>query len=410
MTTKVVRYCFIILFTTNVFSGCTEPFAIEDHVYENALVVETTITNELKHQEVKLSRVIQLTDSIDVYEKNAQVWIETSNKETYHFLESEDGIYLSNDAFKAVPNVAYKLFITTSDTKQYESKKEYLTPEAEIANLYAEKEIVHGELGVQVYIDSNEDVGDAKYFRYEFEETYKIVTPYIVDYDIEITNVNTTPATISFDRIITPRVENKHICYKTDFQNKIIQTSFIHSQNNQTEVPIHFISEDNYIIREGYSILVRQFIQSFDSYNYYDVLNRLGNVESLLVENQPGFVRSNISSLTNENEKVLGFFDMSSVSEKRIFFNYYDIGLQKPEFPFWCETQTWDYNDTLGPSIDFDPHERSMILHLLYNEDPPWELLDMPFGDSIPIYTFLRPICSNCTSIATNSKPEFWED
>ena len=42
--------------------GCTEPFLIETIDFESVLVVEGTLTDELKRQEVKLSGTIGLED------------------------------------------------------------------------------------------------------------------------------------------------------------------------------------------------------------------------------------------------------------------------------------------------------------------------------------------------------------
>ena len=62
-----------------IFS-CTEKIELKTESFEDVLVVETTITDELKYQEVKISRTYILESSNPILEKNAKVRIEDSNK------------------------------------------------------------------------------------------------------------------------------------------------------------------------------------------------------------------------------------------------------------------------------------------------------------------------------------------
>ena len=70
---------------------------------------------------------------------------------------------------------------------------------------------------------------------------------------------------------------------------------------------------------------MRQYVQSLEAFSYYDLLNQLSATGNALTQIQPGFIASNIFSTANRDEKVLGFFDVSSVTEERIFFNYEDF-------------------------------------------------------------------------------------
>jgi len=412
-----IYYLIIVLIFVFVF-GCIEPYQLETNTFENALVVECTIENEMKTQKITVSRVFRLESNEPAAEQNAQVWIEDSNQNNYSFSESKPGVYYSDNEFNALPDVGYTLFVKTSSGGLYESREEYLTAESTIDNLYAEKNTVNGETGVQVFVDANEDLGAASYFRYQFEETYKVITPEIITQDIHLENINTSPASFSYDIIINPTTEEKHIGYATTPQLEILQTSTsATSGNSVVKFPVRFIAGSDYRIREKYSILVKQYVQSPDSYNFYRILNQLGSLESILLENQPGFVHGNIFSTINSEEKVVGFFDVSSVSEKRIFFSYFDFELEKPEYPYYCQKDTLDYRDnTTG---DFDPNDRSIMYNSLEVQSPPWELFEIFYVEDldedgniilIPIYVLLTPECGNCTSFSSNIKPEFWED
>lgn len=47
---------------TFIFNGCTETYPLLTNTYEEALVVEATITNELKNQEIKITKTSRLED------------------------------------------------------------------------------------------------------------------------------------------------------------------------------------------------------------------------------------------------------------------------------------------------------------------------------------------------------------
>ena len=165
------KYYYIIFFIFAFVYSCIEPYQLETNTFENALVIECTIDNEVKNQKIQLSRVFRLESNEPATEQNAQIWIEDSNQNNYSFSESEPGVYYSDNEFKALPNVGYTLFVTTSNGDKYESREEFLTPESVIDNLYAEKSTIGGEQGVQVYIDANGNLGPAFINRFQHVES-----------------------------------------------------------------------------------------------------------------------------------------------------------------------------------------------------------------------------------------------
>src|SRR5690606_36025316 len=172
-----------------IFS-CTEKIGLKTESFEDVLVVETTITDELKYQEVKISRTYILESSTPIFENSAIVRIEDSNQNIYNFHETGNGLYVSDIQFQAVEGVSYRLIINTQDGKQYISNEEFLPPKVNIENLYAELITLNGNVGIQVLLDTNDNLGDAVFFRYTYEETYKIVAPYYAASDVVFSNIN----------------------------------------------------------------------------------------------------------------------------------------------------------------------------------------------------------------------------
>src|SRR5690606_12966829 len=110
--------CVLTLSTT----ACVEPIDFEtEEDFDSALVVEGSITNELKHQEVKITRTYRFEEARPPFEENATVMVTDDVGNQYAFEETEPGIYLSQEEFQAVQGRTYQLEIETSDGSRYSS-------------------------------------------------------------------------------------------------------------------------------------------------------------------------------------------------------------------------------------------------------------------------------------------------
>ena len=384
--------------------GCTEPYEIETIDYESVLVVESTITDEMKPQVVKLSRTSPLENPEILIENNASVTISSSAGDNYNFnWDSDTGNYISEQAFSAQANVSYTLDIVTADGKRYTSSSVNLPNSIGIDEAYAERVVdpVDNKDGVQVLVNTQDPTGKEKYFRYEYEETYKIVAPNPSQYETEIINYN--PSAGTYEVILTRR-EPEEICYSTEYSTGITQTTTTELNENRVfRFPVRYLSKEDAKIQARYSILVKQYVQSVEAYTFYKIVKELGSVESLLSQGQPGYVAGNMVSEANPNEKVLGFFEASSMTSKRIYFNYQDFGLLKPPYFIDCEILFLDYND--NTTLDNDWNERDIFYYYVTSKN--YQVLSLGQGT---IYRVVQPECSLCTSFSSNVKPAFWED
>ena len=180
---KNILPCFLLLAQTS----CTESFPIETIEFENIPVVESTLTDEMKRQVVRLSKTIPLEDFGQEITENAEVSIEDSNGNVFTFSQdTETQTYLSDIEFQAEPNTLYTLKIKTSDGRGYTSKAVEIPPKAQMERVYPEFISENGKEGIQVFIDSDNAMGGAEYFRYEYVETYKVRLPANAKFDWEI--------------------------------------------------------------------------------------------------------------------------------------------------------------------------------------------------------------------------------
>ncbi|MCM4154029.1 DUF4249 domain-containing protein [Arenibacter sp. N53] len=384
----------LIYFILLLLIGCTEPFPIQDIDFEDILIVESTITNEMKQQRVKLSRTISLESFGQNIEKNAIVQIEDSNGTTFTFSQdTETGDYVSDEEFQAVPNISYTLKIKTGDGRGYISKPVQIPAAVPIERVYAELISENGKEGISVFVDTDNTNGSGQYFRYEYEETYKVKLPNPKTFDWEVVNYNNFSG--SYELELT-QIEQDFVCYSSVGSKGIVQTSSGNlGENKVLRFPVRFIDKGDPVLRERYSIIVKQYIQSLEAYTFYSILENLGNAGSLLSPGQPGYVTGNVGSETNAEEKVLGFFEASSVSSQRIYFDYNYFGLELPPYFVECEAEIiGGPTEILKRKLEFEGFQ------IFFYEEIELKAF----------YHIARSECSECTSFSTNIKPDFWED
>ncbi len=159
--------------------SCVESYDFETRDFESVLIVEGTVTDQLEHQKIRLSRSYQLDSDTIRYEGGATLRVIAGNGEVYNFLEDSLGIYSSEIEFQAIPNEDYYLEIQTQDGEEYVSEQERIIGNAEIESLSLEKITVNENEGVAVFAKATLNDNESGYLRYTYEETSKIVSPYV---------------------------------------------------------------------------------------------------------------------------------------------------------------------------------------------------------------------------------------
>ena len=385
---------FLILFS------CVDPIEIETITFENYLVIEATITDELKNHTIKLSRTFQIDENKENPETGAQVAIIDSQNNTFIFNETSFGTYKSVNQFKAISEQSYTLKVTTKNGNSYSSTSEKLTAAVQIEKLTTSIETSReGVEGVSISVHSFNPNNNANYYRYEYAETYKISPPFWSDEKLDIVS-DTRPFRVE----VVKRIVNNKDCYATINSKQILVTETKSLAEDRVNFPVRFILDSDFVISNRYSLLVKQYVQTFEAYNYYETLKKLSSSESVFAQSQPGFISGNIVSDADQNEKTIGFFEVSSVSEERIFFSYEDVfPNKKSEFPYSCDFLAPILFDSFtegSPLIDLIKDDS----HTYYREnDTGLEYLE-------GLYLMVPKICGDCTVLGSNIKPSFWID
>ncbi|QOG02758.1 DUF4249 domain-containing protein [Flavobacterium sp. MDT1-60] len=398
-----VLFRFLTILILSTTAGCTTPYDYQTNGFDDVITIEATITDQFKTQEIKLTRTYKLEEKVPTFETKAIVFVTDDKGNKYDFKENA-GTYTSINQFQASPDRTYELHIRTQDGRSYISNAEKLPQQTQIESVNADAITKAGVLGVEITVNSTDPTNSSKYYRYEYEETSQIIAP---KYYPEMLVANNGRVTFQ------PRNYEARICYTTEKSNTLLLTSTSHlSEDKVSNFPVRFISSKDKFIRNRYSILVKQYVQSLAAHTFSETLKEISATGSILSQTQPGFFYGNIQSETNPSEKVIGYFDVSSYSEKRIFFSFTELFPKepKPQYQYECPSEI--------PESDFPQYFFNYCFSTNPNAGCQGNLIVEYIRTRIKVFFpnegnlyLLYPIeCGDCTSFSSNIKPSFWID
>ncbi|WP_028889418.1 DUF4249 domain-containing protein [Tenacibaculum ovolyticum] len=389
------------------FSSCIEPLKLEDITFESHIVINTTITDEFKNHTINISKTIRIDSTGIDPEENALVSITDSNNVIYTFKDTGNGIYESINKFKAEPNKTYTLEIETNNGIKYISTPEELPLTSGIKDIYIDVE--KSELNEIKAVVKTNSIGNSniegKFYRYEYEETFKVKTS--VWNDEKIIIISDTPP-YKFELAPKTIEDGIGFCYGTRKPKSIILTETkTLSQDKVLGFPVRSIPLNNYLIGIRYSILLKQYVLNKKTFDYYELLNKFSNPDNIFSQVQVGEILSNISSLSGD--KVIGFFEVSTVSKKRVFFNRNEITSNKSFVNYNNTSGSVCSNSLIQPLIT-DTSGKSPMLNSLQNYIFQGHPNFPPIPPPNKPYILISKICGDCTHIGPATKPTFWID
>ena len=245
-----------------------------------------------------------------------------------------------------------------------------------IDSLYYEKRLIResndnikGIEECQIYLDTHDPENICRFYRWDFSETWVL--------------------RLLFD------VPNQTCWISNNSKNIYIESTASISEDRIKRYPVTYISNATDRLRVKYSILVNQYSLNEDEFNYWGNMQKITEQAGGLYDLIPASIPSNIMCIENPDEKVLGYFSVSSLSSKRLFIQDKFDGIIDQYAH--CATDTLidgpDYIRGLGTSV--------------------WTLFDTPLvpfvSPRIRIFTETKG-CADCTVRGTTVKPAFWKD
>ncbi|MET1259543.1 DUF4249 domain-containing protein [Flagellimonas sp. DF-77] len=324
-----------------VLMGCIEEFDAEIVNFEGALVVDARLNDQVAQQTIWLSRTFSFEETDPSPVRNAQVTVFDDAGASFGFSEAAPGQYRSNAVMQMLPDREYRLEIVTSEGARFESRSERMPAPVTIGDMHAERRTSGtGTEGVSILLDNDSSSGTPTYFRYEYDETFKIIAPDFnpfdwdeVDYDYFCEDDDGWEATVA------PRGEEARTCFGNNRSIDLILASTEDlSSNGLQDFEVRFLGRENYFISHRYSILVKQYHHSADAASFFNTMLSFSSSESIFSNVQTGLLEGNISA-SNSEGLVIGYFELSAYSEKRMFFDYEDLfpGEPLPPYAINCE-------------------------------------------------------------------------
>lgn len=358
------------------------------------LVVEGTLSGAGDGTTIKLSRTVNLADSISsTPELNALVSVQSDHNENFQLSETSNGNYVIYNLTLNALN-KYKLVIKTADNKQYYSDYVPVLNSPPIDSVYYKI----NENGITIKSATHDLTNTVKYYRWDYQETWVIHSNY--------------DSFFYTDRIgIFPRPINGlvNICWQSDTSSAIVLGSTARlAQAVLTNNPITSITSTSEKLGSKYSILVRQYALTADAYTFWTNLKKNTEQFGGIFDAQPSQINGNIHSLTNPGEPVIGYFSAGTIASKRIF-------IANRELPAWstikaypnCVLDTFYYKYAVPPR--YKDTINQVYLYLIKGSEIPVQAIVVP-GRLTPLgYTASSAECVDCTLRGTNKQPAFWE-
>jgi len=405
---KVGHKSIITLIAVFTLCTCIDPYTPKLKGYDSLLVVDGLITDANTSYTVKLSGTIQNQNNSPVMVSDANVFITDDAGNNCNLKNRGNGIYKTDSLeFIGIVGRTYTLHITTNAGDEYVSDPCVMQSVPDIDSIYFAKdqELINNgtqsQEGVSIYLDSKE--GDYnQYYRWAYEETWKFKVPYPKKFNFNMA-----------DSSITSVAAVKEYCWKSRNSDEILIYSNYSGQTGPIKKePIYFIATDqsDRLLIE-YSILIKQYSVSKAEYDFWNNLKQVNESGGDIFASQPFPVISNIHNINNPGEQVLGYFQVSSVKQKRKNIPFSEIaGMNLPFYHYPCErieAAPSDYQAALGPLITWD------FVYALFCVTSDYYFVEPVYGNGanqLEKMVFARPECANCEITGTITKPVFWVD
>jgi hypothetical protein len=313
-----------------------------------------------------------------------------------------NGIYKTDSLdFTGIVGRTYSLHITTKEGNEYVSDPCVMQSVPDIDSIYyaRDQELTNNgtqsQDGLSIYLDSK--AGDNnQFFRWAFEEAWEFKVPFPKKFNFDMADSSIT----SVDVI-------KDYCWKSKNSDEILIYSNYSGQAGpvKKELMTFIASDQSDRLTIEYSMLVKQYSISKNEYDFWDNLKQVNENGGDIFASQPFPVISNIHNLSNPKEKVLGYFQVSAVKEKRIFIPFSEIvRLQIPLYHY-DQCKRMEIAPSQGQTWD-DVYMSICVYSDYYFIEPVY----YPGTDILVRMTYSKPECANCELTGTKTKPNFWVD
>lgn len=310
---NVIRYFYTRIYALLMImaTGCLEPYnppEITDNI--DILVVDGFINSSDNIATVRLTKATALSDeSEEEISVNALVQVEDENGFAQTLDAQGSGSY-SLSPIQLSPDMKYRLSIIRNE-KTYYSEFITLEPCPQIDSITWKSS--RQSAGINVFVNTHDDGGQSKYFRWTYDETWEYTSRYGTNY--KIVNGSIVHQELPLGRCWISKPSTEILVGST----QLLSTNIIR------EFPLTFIPVGSQKVSVRYSVLVRQHALSKEAYDFWMQLKKSTESLGSLFDPMPSQVLGNVYSASDATEPVLGYFSGGEVTSKRIFIRLTDL-------------------------------------------------------------------------------------
>ena len=387
----MIRYLLITVFLLATIT-CRERYDPQYIMPETGFLVVEGFINTKGRTIIDLSRTSQLAEKKMVSELNAVVRIEGEDNSFYPLIGSDTGRYVSEE-LQLNNTTKYRLHIKTQLNKEYVSEFKVQLKTPEINSLTWER--TNG--GVEIFVNAYDPLNETKYYKWDYEETWEFHSWYQAYLEINlIPGGNPDPTVILgwIDSTTFGWDSARYFCWKSRISTAILVGTTVKLSDNKVFIPLTYHPKDAWELSSLYSINVKQTGISKEGFELYEKMKK--NTESLgsVFDPLPSEINGNVRSLANPAEPVIGFVDVTSQTEKRLFISVKEL-------------PGWNYYEYCSDSAVSNTRED--LLGAVYNGFFATRVEDYDYDNGgIGSVAVAPKRCVDCKLRGTNIKPSFW--
>lgn len=380
-----ILYFILIFFAALLNNGCIEEYTPEFRKSSEKLVIDGSITNLEGNQNIRISKSTSVSSPFFNGVSDCFVEIIDDQGNSYSYQESSKGNYSRTfTADEAGVGSSFALHVVTNDGKEYMSDFVTMMDCPEIDSVYYRQEKLYSlgdEFnydGVQFYIDIDAPDDYSRYYAYQLNETWEVLTPFTTEYVYDSLRVMVVPDEL---------VGLNHCWQSSSVEDYFVASTADNEMNRIKGVRLHYVSNYSSRLTIKYSVKVNQMSVSEEAYNYFSELRAQSFETGDFYDKQPAQLVGNIYNINKPDEEVLGFFTASAAKSKRVFVS--------ESFPFGFHD--YDYC-SLSPANFRQFQDMSSL----------WPIYLVGFGRG---YGWASKSCFDCTiSGGTVVRPSFWDE
>lgn len=384
---------YILILLLGFYLGCIDPYEPEEITdFGELVVIDANVNGTTGEASVVLTTTRSLNgeDTLE-YISGAEVFLQTEANEIYNLRFTGNGTYSADNVLLQYGD-KIRLHANISDSRQYISDfEEYLrTPDIDSVTYRADAD------GVKIYVSTHDPNNNTLYYKWDYFETWIFSAAYqsLHVYETDAAG-NLILSSISTRN--PAELDSMGFCFR-DYASKqiIVGTSENLNQDIISSRNIYDASYAEGKFQYRYSVLVKQNALTKRSFEYWTNLSATTEGLGGFFDTQPANFESNIKNSANPGETVLGYFNVFSETEKRLF-------IDATEVPEHETSET--LSDICGTEdlLKFDPQVGNSPLAEQINGR--YILVEK---EASAIVATAK--CSDCRLTGYYETPEFWED